>query len=967
MAVQVNLPFYSEFDCKSAGVLVRWNKWRARLENNVFVGYNITDDCQKKALLLSYAGNDLNDIVDSLPSADLLPGEGETHFNKLTNAITNHFNPQINTEFQRYTFRKLTQKSDQIDDFYHALRQHADTCNFGDRISEEIKSQLIAGCKSHKIREKGLSTPNMTLADLLNYGRTIEVTQKHSKEIENHANDDHVNMFKNKTSTKPFQSKSYQNNFAKCNNCGRNWPHQGGQINVHDSNDDEEEDYVFMTKQNFSKLPKVELELNGQKVTMLADSGATINTISEKVFQSLKPQPSLEKYSKKLIPYGKNDPVIVTGCFCATIKSKTASCESIFCVVPDDEVSLLSWKLCQTLNILKVHDSVMTIRTDITDKNNDIFTGLGKKDIKEQIQRDLERDVIEKANGPTPWVSPVVVVDLNQGYNRLELDEESRYITTFATHLGLFRYKRLSFGINSAAEVFQEAIRQAVHGLTGVINISDDILIYGHTDDDHNTNLEEKNNPADYLSRHPCQKTETSAQETLAEEYIKYVISSAIPKTMTVDHVMKAIDTDITLQAVIKSLQTGIWKPTISDINHKAYETFSKLKDELTLSTDNKILLKNSRIVLPTKLYQQAVHLAHTGHQGIVKTLSLLREKVWFPGMHVLVENIVRNCLTCQITTETNSREPLKMSTLPNGPWQELSADFTQIPIVIIIKEYVMVEIISSLSAKSVIPRLDKVFSEFGIPNVLKTDNGPPFNGYEFKDYAEHTGFKHRKITPLWPRANAEAECFMRTLKKSIKGSLISQRTNWKQEMYKFLLAYRTTPHSSTGVPPATALFQRNIKNRLPCIDYQPKLCDSKMRKKDADAKQKMKNYADNKVYVKPNQFKEGDAVLLKDVSLRKSKTPYEPIPYTVTATKGSMITAKCGDRNVTRNSSFFKCSPQQPTDSQIQDSISTPDCDTITDLKANGEITSDRLNKETSRYPARQRKAPSKFKDFIM
>ncbi|KAG1681434.1 hypothetical protein GQR58_011827 [Nymphon striatum] len=118
VSVKVNLPFYSEFDCKSAGVLVRWNKWRARLENNAFVGYNITDDCQKKALPLSYAGNDLNDIVDSLPSADLLPGEGETHFNKLTNAITNHFNPQINTEFQRYTFRKLTQKSDQIDDFF---------------------------------------------------------------------------------------------------------------------------------------------------------------------------------------------------------------------------------------------------------------------------------------------------------------------------------------------------------------------------------------------------------------------------------------------------------------------------------------------------------------------------------------------------------------------------------------------------------------------------------------------------------------------------------------------------------------------------------------------------------------------------------------------------------------------------------------------------------------------------------
>ena len=49
-------------------------------------------------------------------------------------------------------------------------------------------------------------------------------------------------------------------------------------------------------------------------------------------------------------------------------------------------------------------------------------------------------------------------LDLNQGYNQLELDKESRYITTFATHVGLRRYIRLFFGINSAADVFQEAI-----------------------------------------------------------------------------------------------------------------------------------------------------------------------------------------------------------------------------------------------------------------------------------------------------------------------------------------------------------------------------------------------------------------------------------------------------------------------------------------------------------------------------
>ena len=49
-------------------------------------------------------------------------------------------------------------------------------------------------------------------------------------------------------------------------------------------------------------------------------------------------------------------------------------------------------------------------------------------------------------------------LDLNQGYNQLELALESRYITTFGTHLGLMRYKRLNFGISSAAEIFQNVI-----------------------------------------------------------------------------------------------------------------------------------------------------------------------------------------------------------------------------------------------------------------------------------------------------------------------------------------------------------------------------------------------------------------------------------------------------------------------------------------------------------------------------
>ena len=67
----------------------------------------------------------------------------------------------------------------------------------------------------------------------------------------------------------------------------------------------------------------------------------------------------------------------------------------------------------------------------------------------------------------------------------MELAEESQYITTFATHLGLYRYKRLFFGVNPASEIFQEEISQALIGIKGAINISDDILCFGSNQNLH--------------------------------------------------------------------------------------------------------------------------------------------------------------------------------------------------------------------------------------------------------------------------------------------------------------------------------------------------------------------------------------------------------------------------------------------------------------------------------------------------
>ncbi|CAB4017703.1 Hypothetical predicted protein, partial [Paramuricea clavata] len=157
-----------------------------------------------------------------------------------------------------------------------------------------------------------------------------------------------------------------------------------------------------------------------------------------------------------------------------------------------------------------------------------------RKQLEEQLSQDEKLGVIECEEGSTPLVSPIVVapkpkspgkvrvcvdmrrantavqrkrhitptikeiigdlngatvfskLDLNQGYNQLELAPESRYITTFSTHPGLMRYKRLNFGICCAAEIFQNSIRESLDGIPGAINI---ILVFGKTRKEHDQAL----------------------------------------------------------------------------------------------------------------------------------------------------------------------------------------------------------------------------------------------------------------------------------------------------------------------------------------------------------------------------------------------------------------------------------------------------------------------------------------------
>lgn len=155
--------------------------------------------------------------------------------------------------------------------------------------------------------------------------------------------------------------------------------------------------------------------------------------------------------------------------------------------------------------------------------------------VKAKIDELLEGDIIERVEGPTTWVSPVVVapkpsgeirlcvdmrraneaiirerlpiptvdevleelngstvfskLDLRHGFHQVELHTDSRDITNLVTHDGLFRYKRLSFGFHAAPEKYQHIISQVIADIEGVVNIADDLIVRGKTVVEHDQNL----------------------------------------------------------------------------------------------------------------------------------------------------------------------------------------------------------------------------------------------------------------------------------------------------------------------------------------------------------------------------------------------------------------------------------------------------------------------------------------------
>jgi len=828
--------------------------------------------------------------------------------------------------------------------------------------------------------------------------------------------------------------------------------------------------------------------------------------------------------------------------------------------------------------------------------------------LQEKVERKVEEllrcDIIEEVDGPTPWVNPVVIIpkpdgdirlcidmrraneaiirgrypiptvdellhnmngskvfsklDLKWGYHQLELNPESRQITTFVTHKGLYRYKRLLFGVSSASEQYQHEISTALAGIEGVDNISDDIIVHGPDQATHDQRLhrtlerlrqhgltlnvdkclfnvdrlifmgillsekgigptkervralQETREPAtvsevrsflglaNYSSRFiphfatlteplrkltrkdipfhfgpeqkaafeslkqsmaetgtlayfdknaatkviadaspvglgavliqsqngvwvpicyasrsltdcerkysqtekealalvwaceryhayiygmkfelvtdhkpleviygprskPCARIErwvirlqpydfqivyapgqsniadplsrllnqdnTTNHQHEAEEYVRFVAINATPRALTTREVEEASAVDEELKALRKAIKTGRFEQC-NDYAPAAGE----------LCVIGQLVLRGTRIVLPSKLRSQAISLAHEGHLGIVGTKQNLRSKVWWPRMDKAAEKFCKSCYGCQLVARADPPEPLKSTTLPEGPWQDLAIDLlgplpsghSILVVVDYYSRYYEYAIMTSTVTEKVIDNLEEIFSRHGLPITIKSDNGPQFRSEEFREYCKQNGITHLKTTPKWPQANGEVERQNASLMKRIRIAQ-AEGLDWTKELRRYVTKYRCIDHATTGKSPAELLFNRKMRGKLPELhaDYRS---DLETRDRDAEVKAKTKAYADRSMNAKPSEIQVGDQVLVRQEKKDKLSTPFNPVPFQVVSKTGNSVVVETpSGTQYSRNTSHVKkfIAPETPSASPKEQSVG-PDETTV-------------------------------------
>ena len=234
-------------------------------------------------------------------------------------------------------------------------------------------------------------------------------------------------------------------------------------------------------------------------------------------------------------------------------------------------------------------------------------------------------------------------------------------------------------------------------------------------------------------------------------------------------------------------------------------------RDEL--STDDGMLLKGPRLIIPGELQEEYLSRLHEGHLSANKVQENAKQHMYWTGIDADIEDYTKRCQEC-IKRSQVPKEPLQPHDIPEGPWRKLGIDYFTFDgnsYVLICDYFSKFPFLyrAKTSFWSLRDRLIDLFSIEGYPDEIVSDNGPPFQSKEFAKFLSGLGIKHTTSSPGYPRSNGFIEWHIQMVK-----NMLSKSSNSRS--FQEVLADLRTTHIGTGLPsPAEILHGRNLTTRV--------------------------------------------------------------------------------------------------------------------------------------------------------
>lgn len=381
---------------------------------------------------------------------------------------------------------------------------------------------------------------------------------------------------------------------------------------------------------------------------------------------------------------------------------------------------------------------------------------------------------------------------------------------------------------------------------------------------------------ADLLSRFPLDDKSKSQEERLGNNKNGNLFHLRVQDiNLTVQELRNATAKDKLLSKVIPYIEHG-WPSEKTTLPEELHQ-YSCRREEL--SFEHGVVLWLGRIVIPNKLRQPIMTLLHEGHPGIAAIKSKAKFQVWWPNMDKHLEEFVQQCSGCQENRPKDTEVPVFSWTVPTEVWSRLHIDYAgpfqgKMWLIIVDAKSKWLEVIptNNTSSANTILMLREVFTRFGLPRVIVSDNGPQFASFEFESFCKNLNIKHARITPYHPRTNGLAERCVRTFKERMEASK-HDGGSLNERLQSFLLADRTSTKRSTGKTPSQMMFGRNIRTKIDLL------------RPDVNSKMEMEQLKqrENKKHGPEKDFSEGEEVWVqnnlgkgyKKGRIRKKNGPY--------------------------------------------------------------------------------------------